>query len=147
MDPADTKQFIIARVIAEAEVEQVNLSEVEKKMLQFTEAERATQDMTAAVAEFERSCDSDEYESKCDRSSQECARPRPGAITPTKTSVERFHIGNQARRSLHSGHDLLRVSRISKGDTATHRICDSIIYITTGIALALACVGFAVCSH
>jgi hypothetical protein len=31
-------------LIAEAEVEQVNFSEVEKKMLQFTEAERATHD-------------------------------------------------------------------------------------------------------
>src|SRR5882762_5952879 len=64
MNPADAKQFIIARLIAEAEVEQVNLSEVEKKMLQFTEAERATQDMAEAVAEFERSCDCDEYQSK-----------------------------------------------------------------------------------
>ena len=37
MDTVAAKQFLISRVIAEAELERVPLSDVEKKMLHFTE--------------------------------------------------------------------------------------------------------------
>jgi len=38
MNSIDAKQFLISRVVEEAELEQMSLSPVERKMLQFTEA-------------------------------------------------------------------------------------------------------------
>ncbi len=43
MDSSAAKQFLISRVIEQAELEQVALSDIEKKMLQFTERNRPSQ--------------------------------------------------------------------------------------------------------
>lgn len=64
MDSAAAKQFLIARVLEEAEFERVSLSEVEKKMLHFTEVHPSLPDIYEVNEEFERTCDADEYEDK-----------------------------------------------------------------------------------
>ena len=64
MEPTAAKQFLISRVIEEAGVEQVSLSEVEKKMLYFTEVHPSLPDIYEVNTEFERDYDSDEYEAK-----------------------------------------------------------------------------------
>src|SRR5205807_2473677 len=64
MDSVDAKQFLITRVIEEGELEQLRLSDVEKKMLSFTETCPSLPDIYEANAEFERDYDSDEYEAK-----------------------------------------------------------------------------------
>lgn len=64
MDSVAAKQFLISRVVEEAQVEQVTLSEVERKMLYFTEMQPSLSDIYEVNAEFEKSCDTDEYESK-----------------------------------------------------------------------------------
>jgi hypothetical protein len=64
MDSTAAKQFLISRVVDEAKVEGVPLSEVETKMLYFTEVHPSLPDMYEVNAEFERSYDSDEYEAK-----------------------------------------------------------------------------------
>jgi len=51
-------------VIAEAELERVPLSDVEKKMLHFTEVHPSLPDIYDVYAEFERDYNSDEYERK-----------------------------------------------------------------------------------
>src|ERR1017187_9739998 len=58
------KQFLISRVIEEARMEQVSLSEIEKKMLYFTEVQPSLPNIYEINAEFERDYDSDEYEAK-----------------------------------------------------------------------------------
>ena len=55
MDSAAAKQFLISKVVEEAEFEQVPLSEVEKKMLYFTEVHPSLPDIYDVNAEFERS--------------------------------------------------------------------------------------------
>lgn len=45
MDAVAAKQFLISKVIGQAEVEQVSISEVEKKMLHFTEVHPSLPDM------------------------------------------------------------------------------------------------------
>ena len=67
MDSVDAKQFLITRVIEEGELEQLRLSDVEKKMLSFTETCPSLPDIYEANAEFERDYDSDEYEAGPDR--------------------------------------------------------------------------------
>ena len=64
MDSTTAKQFLIIKVIGEAELEHISLSEVEKKMLYFTESNPSFPDIYEVNAEFERTCDSDEYEAK-----------------------------------------------------------------------------------
>jgi len=64
MDTVAAKQFLISRVIAEAELERAPLSDVEKKMLHFTEVHPSLPDIYDVYAEFERDYNSDEYEKK-----------------------------------------------------------------------------------
>jgi hypothetical protein len=64
MDPIAAKQFLISRVIEEAEVEHVSLSEIEKKMLHFSEARPSLPDMYEVNDQFEESYDSGDYEAK-----------------------------------------------------------------------------------
>ena len=64
MNALAAKQFLIARVIEEAELQQVLLSDVEKKMLYFTEVHPSLPDIYEINAEFERNYDAAEYEDK-----------------------------------------------------------------------------------
>jgi hypothetical protein len=64
METTAAKQFLISRVIEEAKLEQVGLSEVERKMLYFTEVHPSLPDIYEVNAEFERDYDSDMYEAK-----------------------------------------------------------------------------------
>jgi len=58
------KEFLISRVVDEALRENVPLSEVERKMLYFTETEETLPDIYEVNAQFESRYDSAEYEEK-----------------------------------------------------------------------------------
>jgi len=58
------KEFLIAQVVEEAQRENVPLSDVERKMLYFTEAVELPYDIFDVHAQFERECDTPEYEKK-----------------------------------------------------------------------------------
>jgi hypothetical protein len=64
MNSVAAKEFLIARVVQEAEFEKASLSEVERKMLYFTEVHPSLPDVYEVNAEFERNYDADDYESK-----------------------------------------------------------------------------------
>src|ERR1700748_2177048 len=64
MDPAAAKQFLIAKILQEAELSQVQLSDVERKMLYFTEQHPTLPDILQVNAQFESEYDADEYEEK-----------------------------------------------------------------------------------
>src|SRR5258708_19761773 len=64
MEATGAKQFLISNVIEEAKLEQINLSEIEKKMLYFTEVHPSLPDILEVKPEFERDYNSDEYEAK-----------------------------------------------------------------------------------
>jgi hypothetical protein len=64
MNAVAAKQFLIARVIEQAELQQVLLSDVEKKMLCFIEVHPSLPDIYEINAEFERNYDAAEYEDK-----------------------------------------------------------------------------------
>ncbi len=61
------KEFLISRIVAEAQRENVPLSEIERKMLYFSESGWTLPDMTAVYEEFDREYDQDEYEKKIAR--------------------------------------------------------------------------------
>jgi hypothetical protein len=60
----EAKEFLISRIVAEAERENVLLSEVERKMLYFTERGWTLPDMMAVSEQFDSEYDQNEYEKK-----------------------------------------------------------------------------------
>jgi len=58
------KDFLISQIVGEAERENVPLSEVERKMLYFTETEETLPDIYEVNAHFESEYDDSEYEKK-----------------------------------------------------------------------------------
>jgi hypothetical protein len=60
----EAKEFLISKIVAEAQRENVPLSEVERKMLYFTESGWTLPDMEAISAEFDSEYDQAEYEKR-----------------------------------------------------------------------------------
>ena len=147
MESTAAKQFLISRVIDEAEVEQVNLSEVEKKMLYFTEVSPSLPDIYEVNAEFERNYNSDEYEAK--------------VVSLLKKALDRDrHESSSQEQTWKDALDALRKQdhyilvmvycafpEYRKSLVPTHRLRDYIVYIAIGIAGVFACIGIAVLSR
>jgi hypothetical protein len=60
----EAKEYLVGRTVDEAKREGAPLTEVERKMLYFTETGWTLPDMMAVSAEFDRDYDQDEYEQK-----------------------------------------------------------------------------------
>jgi hypothetical protein len=60
----EAKDFLANRIAAEAARENVPLSEVERKMLYFSETDWTLPEMAQVSAEFDRDYDQDDYEQK-----------------------------------------------------------------------------------
>jgi hypothetical protein len=60
------KEYLIGRIVAEAGREGIVLSEVERKMLYFSETDWTLPGILDVNAEFERDYDNEEYEEKID---------------------------------------------------------------------------------
>lgn len=58
------KEFLIAKIVLEAELEGAPLSEIERKMLYVSEVEHEPPDLIEVNEQFEKECDSNEYEAK-----------------------------------------------------------------------------------
>lgn len=60
----EAKEFLISRIVAEALREDAPLSEVERKMLYFTESGWTLPDISSVSEDFDRDYDQNEYEKK-----------------------------------------------------------------------------------
>lgn len=58
------KEFLVSKIIDQAERDSVPLSEVERKMLYFSETDWTLPEISVVSEEFDRVCDQDEYEQK-----------------------------------------------------------------------------------
>jgi preprotein translocase subunit SecG len=63
----EAKEFLISRIVAEAQREKVPLSEIERKMLYFSETAWTLPDIMEVNDEFDREYDQAEYENKIAR--------------------------------------------------------------------------------
>jgi hypothetical protein len=63
----EAKEFLVARIVEEAKRENVAFSEIEQKMLYFSEADWTLPDIMQVNEEFDRDYDQDEYEKKVAR--------------------------------------------------------------------------------
>jgi hypothetical protein len=66
-DAREAKEFLISKVVAEAQSENTPLSETERKMLYFTESGWTLPDIMQVNEQFENDYDQDEYEEKIAR--------------------------------------------------------------------------------
>jgi hypothetical protein len=60
----EAKEFLISEIVAEAQSESIPLSEVERKMLYFTESGWTLPDIREVSEDFDREYDQDKYERK-----------------------------------------------------------------------------------
>ena len=60
----EAKEFLISKIIEEAQADKIPLSEVERKMLYFTESGWTLPDIMKVSADFDREYDQTKYESK-----------------------------------------------------------------------------------
>src|SRR5690349_23643303 len=63
-DAREAKEFLISKIVAEAQREKAPLSEIERKMLYFTESGWTLPDIMQVSEQFDREYDQDEYEKK-----------------------------------------------------------------------------------
>jgi hypothetical protein len=136
MDAVAAKQFLISKVLQEAESSHVQLSEVERKMLYFTEVHPSLPDILEVNAEFERDYDADEYENKI-------AQLLKGARAQDRqTSPIREQEWKDALDALKKeDHYILVMVGIAFGygsrSSNEHRTRDFLIYIAIAIGLVL----------
>jgi hypothetical protein len=136
MDPTAAKQFLISRVVEQAEYEHLSLSEVERKMLCFTEVHVSLPDIYEVYAEFESSCDSDEYEAKV-ASLLRNARDRDRNESSSREQTWKDAL-DALRKEDH--YILVMVAQAFGAVSATrtgNRLRDLLIYIAIGVALIL----------
>ncbi len=63
----EAKEFLVSKIVEEAQRENIGLSELERKMLYFSETAWTLPDIYEVANEFDRTCDSDAYEAKVSR--------------------------------------------------------------------------------
>ncbi len=133
MDSGSAKQFLISRVVEEAESAGVPLSEIETKMLYFSEVHPSLPDISEVNAEFEKSYDADEYETKITALLKN-ARDRDEKQSDVQGQQWRYAIDALK----HEDHYLLVMAYRAfptdrKAILPTHRIRDYVIYIAVGL--------------
>ena len=64
MKAREAKDFLVAQTAEQAALERVRLSDLEKRMMYFTETGECPEDPLALNGEFEKEYDTDEYETK-----------------------------------------------------------------------------------
>ena len=67
MNTTEAKQFLVQEVVEQAALEGVSLSDIEKRMLWFTESDPASYSNPIELNEFETQCDTQQYEGKMSR--------------------------------------------------------------------------------
>jgi hypothetical protein len=60
----DAKEFLISKIVAESQYENIPLSEIERKMLYFSETAWTLPDINEVSHAFDRDYDQEEYEKK-----------------------------------------------------------------------------------
>lgn len=138
MDSSAAKLFLISKVIEEGTIENVSLSEVEKKMLYFTEVHPSLPDIYEVNAEFERDYDSDEYEVKIARLMRN-ARERNGRESPS--GEQQWKDALEALKK-EDHYILVMVSQAfgpRSASSGQHRVHDFLIYVAVDVGLVLCC--------
>jgi hypothetical protein len=97
MNIKQAKDFLVEQTAQQAALENIPLSNLEKRMMYFTESTDATEDPIALNDEFEAHYDSGEYEAKISRLLKNAHRRLK------QENPEKFRVWGQATRILQKG--------------------------------------------
>jgi hypothetical protein len=129
------KEFLVSGIVAEAQRENVPLSEVERKMLYFSETAWTLPDMLEVSDAFDRDYDQSEYEEKI-------AHPIRNATKRTrKDSPEEFASWIGAARKLKKEDHYLSVM-VDHAGVSTGSVSDSWKGAAVGVVVACAIIVF-----
>jgi hypothetical protein len=87
----DAKDFIVSRIVEEARRRHTSVSDLERKMLYFSEGYPTLPDMMEVAQEFEAKCDDEKYEAKIRKLSRE-AFERDKVESPERVQLWRDAI-------------------------------------------------------
>jgi hypothetical protein len=94
----EAKDFLVQQIAEEASLEHVPLSEIEKRMLYFTEGNTAVEDPVALNDEFEAQCDTAKYEKKIShlmhQAYKKLRRDRSPALETWDQAIRRLKRGD-----------------------------------------------------
>lgn len=138
MDSVAAKQFLISKVIEEAEYEHVSLSDIEKKMLHFTEVHPTIPNILEINEEFEKNYNSDEYEEKVTKLLKN-ARDRDNQDDANKEQKWKdalYALRGEDHYVLVMVNEAFGLNIVTPAET--HRMQDFLIYIVIGIFVVLA---------
>ena len=128
------KEYLIGKLVAEAEREGKPLSEIERKMLYFSETDWTLPGIMEVNAEFERDYDNDEYERKI------CGLAKAIEAKWKNDSVEERDMWRAAIEKLCEGDHYLLVlldPRLASSNTAETSFGDLLKPWLPGIAVVL----------
>ena len=143
MDPVAAKQFLISKVVEQADLERKPLCEVETKMLYFSQVHASLPDISGINARFERECDPDEYEEMITGLFRR-ARQRDRELSTVQAGQWDESI-DALKNEDHYILVMLHAAFPEYGRliSPSHHVRDYVIYIAVGIALVVIIVGLA----
>jgi hypothetical protein len=139
MNAMEAKEFVASRIVDQALLEGVLFSEVERKMLFFSEAHPSLPDMYEVLTEFNETYNMFPYERTV--SSLIC-----NAFRRDREDVALAQRWEDAKKSLRREDHYINVM-LKQGLASANRKRDFLIYIGIGIAVVLVIVGAVAWGH
>ncbi len=130
MNSMDAKEFIVSRITDQAALENVDLSEVERKMLYFSERHPSLPDISQVATEFDQNYNMFEYEAKI------VGLVRNAFRRDKKVSPEKMEKWVAARRALRWEDHYIKVM-VGHALKYEHRTRDFLIYLGVAGAVIL----------
>ena len=127
------KDFLVQQASEQAALEGVQLSDLEKRMMYFTESDSSCENPVALNEEFEAEYNTDEYETKV----SELLRQAYGRLK--KEDPEKVRNWDQSIRTLRKGDHYILVlwdNNPSVEPATTHSVSDSLKLLGSGLLLA-----------
>ena len=124
------KDFLVQQTAEQAVLEGIPLSDLEKRMMYFTESEDAVEDPLALNSEFEEYYETDAYETKIARllknAYKRLKQEHPEKALFWKSSINELHKGDHYILVLWRSHP-----------PSEHPTRDTLLYIGIGVAIAM----------
>jgi hypothetical protein len=121
----EAKDFLVAQTVEQAELEGLPLSDLEKRMMYFTEGKEALEDPTALNDEFEAQYDTTKYEKKISRLMAHAYKRL------RKENSEKAVLWDKAIRTIRKGDHYLSVLW---GHPLRHNSPDRTVFVAIAIA-------------
>ncbi len=139
MNSTEAKEFLASRIVGQAQREGVEFSDLERKMLFYSESHPSLPDMDTVLVEFNQAYNMFPYETVV--SSLICGAYRQDRNDPALARQWR-----DARSTLRWEDHYINVM-LKRGLASANRKRDLLVYIAVGIAVVIVILGIVIWSH